>query len=84
VAIGFVLLLFNAVTAYGKAKLKAPAPLTVAIASLYSKPELSQIRRLGFNIEQSGIYLNGSLLCKAPTPREQELVRRNLLEWSIE
>jgi len=70
-----LLLLFNVVTACGKAKLKAPAPIDGRYRLLYSKfAQLSKSDAL-VDIEQSGIYLNGSLLPAAPTPRGQELVR---------
>ena len=64
IAIGSVLILFNVVTAYGEKNLKAPAaiegryPLTLA----QNLPICPQESNLVLDIQQSGIYLNGSLL----------------------
>ena len=63
VAIGSVLLLFNAVSAYGEAKLKAPAPIGKRYLLSYTQnPNCLKSDALVLTIEQSGIYLNGSLL----------------------
>lgn len=68
VAIGSVLLLFKAVTAYGESNLKAP----IAIDGRYrlsfapNVPNCLKSNDLVLIIEQSGIYLNGSLLPVAP------------------
>lgn len=64
VAIGSVLILFKVVSAYGESNLKAP----IAIGNRYrlnftqTLPECLRSTNLVLNIEQSGIYLNGSLL----------------------
>jgi hypothetical protein len=64
VAIGSVLVLFKVVTAYGETSLKA-AP---AISDRYrltlaeNLPNCEKSKSLMLNIQQSGIYLNGSLV----------------------
>jgi hypothetical protein len=63
VAIGSVLVLFNVVTTYGEAKLKAPAPIDGRYPLSYTqKPDCKKSDALVLTIEQSGIYLNASLL----------------------
>lgn len=62
VAIGAVLLLFNVVTAYGEAKLKAPAPIDGRYRLSAQIPKCVKSNALVLTIQQSGIYLNGSLL----------------------
>lgn len=63
VAIGFVLLLFRVVTAYGEANLKAPPSVDARYRLSYSpKPNCPKPNALVLNVAQSGIYLNGSLL----------------------
>ena len=63
VAIGFVLILFNLVTRYGEANLKAPARIDgryrLSIAQL---PDCLKSADPVLTIQQSGIYLNGFLL----------------------
>jgi len=62
-AIGSVTLLFSLATAYGEANLKAPDlmdgryPLSTA-----SLPDCVQAESLMLNIQQSGVFLTGSLL----------------------
>jgi hypothetical protein len=64
IAIASVLILFNVVTAYGEKNLQAPAaiegryPLTLA----QNLPICPQESNLVLDIQQSGIYFNGSLL----------------------
>ncbi|GBE91794.1 hypothetical protein [Nostoc cycadae] len=64
VAIGSVLLLFKTVTAYGENNLKAPSVVDgrylITLASNLSKCATAD--SLVLNIQQSGIYLNASLL----------------------
>lgn len=63
VAIAAVLVLFNGVTVYGEAKLKAPAPIDGRYRlSFAQKPNCLKSDALVLVVEQSGIYLNGALL----------------------
>ena len=64
VAIGSVLLLFNVVSAYGEAKIKAPAAIggRYRLSLAQNLPTCSKSDALMLNIEQSGIYLNGFIL----------------------
>jgi len=64
IAIGSVLILFNVVTAYGEKNLKAPAPIEGRYRLNLSQnlPNCPQKSNLVLDIQQSGIYLNGSLL----------------------
>ena len=64
VAIGGVLLLFNVVSAYGEAKLKAPAAIggRYRLSLAQNLPTCAKSDALMLNIEQSGIYLNGFIL----------------------
>ena len=79
VAIGSVLLLFNIVTAYGEAKLKASVPIGGRYSlSFAQKPNCPKSDALVLNIQQSGVYLNASLLPAAekaqqPTAAEEKL-----------
>ena len=64
VAIASVLILFKVVTAYGETNLKAPAPISGSYRMKLAQnlsicPKSSE---LILDIQQSGIYLNGSLL----------------------
>ncbi|HEY9690839.1 MAG TPA: hypothetical protein V6D15_01405 [Oculatellaceae cyanobacterium] len=63
VAIGSVVILFNVVSAYGEANIKAP-PVINGNYRLKAKnlPECVNSADLILHIQQSGIYLNGSLL----------------------
>lgn len=63
VAISSVLLLFKVVTAYGEASVKAPTPIegSYRLSLKGSVPKCSLVPNLLLNIQQSGIYLNGSL-----------------------
>ena len=63
VAIGSVVILFNVVSAYGEANIKAP-PVINGNYRLKAKnlPECVNSENLILHIQQSGIYLNGSLL----------------------
>jgi len=62
IAIGLVLVLFEVVTAYGESNLKAPAPIDGRYRLSYQKPNPLKLNALVLTIQQSGIYLNGSLL----------------------
>lgn len=64
VAIGSVLLLFKVVTAYGEANLKAASSIEgrYRLSLDQNLPDCLQLSDLVLNIQQSGIYLNGSLL----------------------
>lgn len=64
VAIGSVLLLFNVVTAYGERNLKAPASINGRYRLSFAEKLLScaKLDPLLLNIEQSGVYVNASLL----------------------
>ncbi len=64
VAIGSVLLLFNVVTAYGESNLKAPASIKGRYRLSFAKklPSCSKSDPLLLTIEQSGVYVNASLL----------------------
>ena len=63
VAIGSVVLLFNGVTAYGEANLKAPPKMDGRYRiNAQNLPGCLKADALLLNIQQSGIYLNGSLL----------------------
>lgn len=79
VAIGAVLLLFEVVTAYGEANLKAPAPIDGRYRLSYTQnlPKCPKSDALVLTIQQSGIYLNGSLLpaqtnAQQPTSAEEK------------
>jgi len=72
-AIGAVLILFNVVSAYGEAKIKAPP----AIGGRYriqteNLPSCLQSQALLLNIQQSGIYLHGSLLKVSESSQVEE------------
>jgi hypothetical protein len=64
IAIGSVLILFNVVTAYGEKNLKAPAPIEgrYRLNLAQNLPNCPQSPDLALDIQQSGIYFNGSLL----------------------
>ena len=63
VAIGFVLLLFNFVSAYGEANLKAPVRIDGRYRlSIAQSPNCSKSGDSVLVIQQSGLYLNGFLL----------------------
>jgi hypothetical protein len=73
-AIGAVVILFSVVTAYGEAQLKAPIQIKgryqIAAQDL---PGCLKSKQLLLMIEQSGIYLNGSLL---PGDAAEKLVKK--------
>lgn len=64
VAISSVLLLFKVVTAYGEANVKASAPVEgrYPLSLQGSISQCSSAPNLVLNIQQSGVYLNGSLV----------------------
>ncbi|UBF24803.1 hypothetical protein K9N68_24550 [Kovacikia minuta CCNUW1] len=74
IAIGSVVLLFSVVTAYGEANLKAPVQIkgryTIAAQDL---PGCLKSEQLLLLVEQSGIFLNGSLL---PGDAAERLVKK--------
>lgn len=65
IAIGSVLILFKVVSAYGETNLKAPTSIDgfyrLTLAQNYL-PNCPKSSNLILDIQQSGIYLNGSLL----------------------
>lgn len=62
-AIVAVVLLFRGVTAYGKANLNAPPKIDGRYRlSAQNLPDCLKSNTLLLNIQQSGVYLNGSLL----------------------
>jgi len=72
IAIGSVLILFNVVSAYGEAKIKAPP----AIGGRYrinaeNLPKCLQSQALQLDIQQSGIYLYASLEANESNPVEE-------------
>jgi len=67
VAIGSAIILFKTVTAYGESALKAPAPIGGRyLLQTQNLPGCLKAENLVLNIQQSGIYLFGSL-----APREK-------------
>lgn len=63
VAISSVAVLFKVVTAYGETNLKAPPPITGGYRfSAENLPGCLKSNKLLLQIQQSGIYLNASLL----------------------
>ncbi|HLO51505.1 MAG TPA: hypothetical protein VK211_24035 [Kamptonema sp.] len=63
VTIGFVVVLFKVVTAYGESNLKAPPPISGHYRiQAQNLPGCLKAEALVLSISQSGIYLNGSLL----------------------
>jgi hypothetical protein len=71
-AIGSVTLLFSLATAYGEANLRAPDQIDGRYPlSASSLPDCVQAEALVLNIQQSGIFLTGSLLPN--TASEQDI-----------
>jgi hypothetical protein len=64
IAIGSVLLLFKTVSAYGETNLKAPPKINnyYRLVVVDKIPNCEKPEKLILNIQQSGIYLNASLL----------------------
>jgi len=64
VAIGSVLLLFKTVTVYGESNLKAPPTIgdRYRLTLAENLPNCENLKDLILNIQQSGIYVNASLL----------------------
>lgn len=64
VAIASVLILFKVVTAYGETNLKAPVPISGSYRMKLAQnlPNCPKSSELLLDIQQSGIYLNASLL----------------------
>ena len=62
-AIGFVVVLFSVVTAYGEANIKAPPIISGRYRiNLQNSSGCQQNEPLILSIQQSGVYLSGSLL----------------------
>jgi hypothetical protein len=59
--IGSVTILFRVVSTYGEANLKAPATVDGRYVATQSLPGCPDTLRFVLNIQQSGIYVNGSL-----------------------
>lgn len=74
-AIAAVLVLFKVVTAYGESNLKAPANIDGRYRLSYTQPNRLTLNAPILTIQQSGIYLNGSLLpgltAEQPTSAEE-------------
>lgn len=71
VAISSVLILFKIVTSYGQ-KIQAPPPIGGYYRlTAQNLPECFQSNQLGLTLQQSGIYLNGSLLVIKPNINNQ-------------
>ena len=63
ITIGAVVILFNVVSAYGEANIKAPPAINGNyLLKAKNLPECVNSESLILHIQQSGIYLNGSLL----------------------
>lgn len=72
-AIGFVVALFSITTAYGEAHLRAPSPIDGRYPiSTSSLPGCLSDKKLVLTVQQSGIYLTGSLL---PEDADERLTR---------
>lgn len=63
IAIGFVLILFKVITAYGETHLKAPPQISTKYRLMFAEnlPVCEKLEPLMLNIEQSGIYVNAFL-----------------------
>jgi hypothetical protein len=74
VAISSVLLLFKTVSAYGENNLKAPPPVNgqYRLTLAENLPNCEKSDTLTLNIEQSGIYLNVSVLSANPNADTNE------------
>lgn len=74
VAIGSVLLLFKTVTAYGENNLQAPPPLDgrYRFTLATNLPSCKKADSVVLNIQQSGIYLNASLLPETPNANTEQ------------
>lgn len=74
VAIGSVLILFKAVTAYGETRLKAPQKISDRYLLTFKEqlPNCQTPNSLSLQIQQSGIYVNASLL---PANTNAEIAR---------
>lgn len=80
VAIGSVLVLFNVVSAYGESKLKAPAAISgrYLLTLANSLPGCAKPEPIILQVDQSGIYANGTILtpstaAEAPMSAEERL-----------
>ena len=77
VAIGSVALLFKVVTAYGESNLKASEPINGRYRiDAKNLPGCLKAEALLLEIQQSGIYLNGSLLDNNNTVESQTTVAK--------
>ncbi|HEY9642927.1 MAG TPA: hypothetical protein V6C57_20730 [Coleofasciculaceae cyanobacterium] len=61
VVMGVVLVLFQVVSTYGESNLKAPPNIDGRYLSAAAPPGCPDTERLVLTIQQSGIYLNGSM-----------------------
>jgi hypothetical protein len=76
VAIGSVVVLFKVVTAYGESSLKASPPIDGPYRiDAKNLPGCLQAEALVLEIQQSGIYLNGSLLPSNKAVHSQTTVK---------
>ncbi|MBM0741824.1 hypothetical protein JOY44_09350 [Phormidium sp. CLA17] len=72
-AIGSVTLLFSLASAYGEANLKAPDKIDGRYPlSTSSLPDCVQAQSLVIDVQQSGVYLTGSLL---PNPASEKILQ---------
>jgi hypothetical protein len=78
VAISSVLLLFKVVTAYGEANLKAPASIQgrYLLSLDQNLPDCLELSNLVLDVQQSGIYLNGSLLLADSTSHKARMAEK--------
>lgn len=80
IAISSVLLLFKIVTAYGENNLKAPIAISgrYRLTNLENLPNCQKPDTLMLNIQQSGMFLNGSLLSTTNTKQISPASENNL------
>ncbi|MER3432241.1 MAG: hypothetical protein C4288_02130 [Leptolyngbya sp. ERB_1_1] len=75
--IAFVVALFSITTNYGEANLKAQPKISGRYKIIATDlPGCLKAKTLALSIEQSGIYLNGSLLESTHSTREQTAARK--------
>jgi hypothetical protein len=80
IAISSVLLLFKTVTAYGENNLKAPIAISgrYRLTDIENLPNCPKSDTLMLNIQQSGMFLNGSLLSTTNTKEISPASENNL------
>lgn len=85
--ISSVLLLFKIVTAYGENNLKAPIAISrrYRLTNLENLPNCQKPDTLMLNIQQSGMFLNGSLLSTTNTKEKSQakIIYRSLANSTI-